>query len=152
MILTHNHGDHPGSAADVLDRAPDATGYAGAEDIAGITVPRALTPVQDGDDVFDLQVVTAPGHTPGSIAVLDPAAGGILVVGDAIGTSGGSRRSRAPSSPRTWTRRRRSIVKLGGLTFETLLLGHGEPIEGGRRRSSRSLARAGSRSSRPRYP
>ena len=86
---------------------PGRDGYAGAEDIAGITVPRALTPVQDGDMVFDLQVITAPGHTAGSIAVLDPAAGGILVVGDAMGTSGGTPSLRAPSSPLTWTRRRR---------------------------------------------
>ena len=26
---------------------------------------------------------------------------------------------------------KRSIVKLGGLTFETLLVGHGDPIERG---------------------
>jgi glyoxylase-like metal-dependent hydrolase (beta-lactamase superfamily II) len=131
VILTHNHGDHAGSAADVLDRAADATGYAGAEDIAGITVPRALTPVQDGDTVFDLQVITAPGHTAGSIAVLDPAAGGILVVGDALGTSGG-----APSLPGAqftadMEQAKASIVKLGSLAFETLLVGHGEPIESG---------------------
>ena len=131
VILTHNHGDHAGSAADVLDRAADATGYAGAEDIAGITVPRALTPVQDGDAVFDLQVITAPGHTAGSIAVLDPAAGGILVVGDAMGTSNG-----APSLPGAqftadMEQAKASIVKLGKLAFETLLVGHGEPIESG---------------------
>jgi glyoxylase-like metal-dependent hydrolase (beta-lactamase superfamily II) len=131
VILTHNHGDHAGSAADVLDRAADATGYAGAEDIAGITVPRPLTPVQDGDRVFDLQVVTAPGHTAGSIAVLDPATGGILVAGDALGTSGG-----APSLPGSrftadMEQAKASIVKLGNLSFETLLVGHGEPIESG---------------------
>jgi glyoxylase-like metal-dependent hydrolase (beta-lactamase superfamily II) len=131
VILTHNHGDHAGSAADVLDRAPDATGYAGAEDIAGITVPRALTPVQDGDTVFDLQVITAPGHTAGSIAVLDPAAGGILVVGDAMGTSDG-----APSLPGAqftadMEQAKASVVKLGNLAFESLLVGHGEPIESG---------------------
>ena len=131
VILTHNHADHAGSAADVLDRAPDATGYAGAEDIAGITVPRSLTPVQDGDVVFDLQVITAPGHTPGSIAVLDPAAGGILVAGDAMGISGG-----VPSLPgaqftEDMEQAKASIAKLGGLTFETLLVGHGDPIESG---------------------
>jgi glyoxylase-like metal-dependent hydrolase (beta-lactamase superfamily II) len=131
VILTHNHGDHAGSAADVLDRAADATGYAGAEDISGIAVPRPLTPVQDGDRVFDLQVVTAPGHTAGSIAVLDPAAGGILVAGDALGTSGG-----APSLPGSqftadMEQAKASIVKLGTLSFETLLVGHGEPIESG---------------------
>lgn len=44
-----------------MTRATGATGDAGAEDIAGIEVPRALVPVMDGDRVFDLQVVTAPG-------------------------------------------------------------------------------------------
>ena len=43
LILTHHHGDHVGSAADILERAPDATGYAGLEDIDSITVPRVLT-------------------------------------------------------------------------------------------------------------
>ncbi|HET9851644.1 MAG TPA: hypothetical protein VFP56_03945 [Candidatus Limnocylindrales bacterium] len=38
-----------------------------------------------------------------------------------------SRRSRAPSSPEA----KRSIAKLGALAFETLLVGHGEPIETG---------------------
>ena len=107
VILTHNHGDHAGSAADVLDRAADATGYAGAEDIAGITVPRALTPVQDGDTVFDSRSITAPGHTAGSIAVLDPAAGGSSSWATRWAPAAARRRSRAPSSPRTWTRRRR---------------------------------------------
>ncbi len=131
VILTHNHGDHAGSAADVLDRAADATGYAGAEDIAGITVPRALTPVQDGDTVFDLQVITAPGHTAGSIAVLDPAAGGILVVGDAMGTSGGTPSFPGAQFTADMDEAKASVVKLGNLAFETLLVGHGEPIESG---------------------
>ncbi len=30
LILTHHHRDHVGSAADVMDRAPDVAGYAGA--------------------------------------------------------------------------------------------------------------------------
>ena len=81
--------------------------------------------------MFDLEVITAPGHTAGSIAVLDPAAGGILVVGDAMGTSGG-----APSLPGAqftadMEQAKASIVKLGNLAFETLLVGHGEPIESG---------------------
>src|SRR5262245_48489216 len=51
LILTHHHGDHVGSAAAVMDRSSDATGYAGAEDIPAITVPRPLTAVGDGDEV-----------------------------------------------------------------------------------------------------
>ena len=108
MILTHNHGDHAGSAADVLDRAADAMGYAGAEDIAGITVPRALTPVQDGDTVFDLQVVTAPGHTAGQHRRARPRGGRDPRRGRRDGDERRrADRSRARSSPRTWTRRRR---------------------------------------------
>ncbi len=131
LVLTHHHSDHAGSASEILDRAPDATGYAGAEDIASITVPRALTPVQDGDRVFDLQVITAPGHTAGSICVLDPSGGGILVAGDALRTEGGRPALPSPQFTDDMDEALASVAKLGDLTFETLLVGHGEPIEAG---------------------
>ena len=67
LVLTHHHGDHVGSAAEVLSRALEASGYAGAEDIGSIVVPRPLTALADGDAVFGLKVITAPGHTAGSI-------------------------------------------------------------------------------------
>ena len=44
LILTHRHGDHVGSAAEVMEAAPEAAAYAGAEDIPAISVPRPLTP------------------------------------------------------------------------------------------------------------
>jgi glyoxylase-like metal-dependent hydrolase (beta-lactamase superfamily II) len=142
LILTHHHDDHVGSAPDVLERAPDAEGYAGAEDIPAISVPRPLTAVGDGDDVFGLRIVTTPGHTAGSISVLDPV-GGLLVVGDAMHTSGGK-----PGLPRAqftvdMALAKQSIVKLGGLSFETLLVGHGEPIEGGASAAVAALGAAG---------
>lgn len=142
LILTHHHRDHVGSAGDVLQRAPDAIGYAGAEDIPAITVPRPLTAVADGDRVFDLEVVTTPGHTAGSICVLD-AVGGILVAGDALRTDGG--RPTLPGEQFTvdMDEAKRSIAKLGGLTFETLLVGHGEPIEDGGSRAVAELAASG---------
>jgi glyoxylase-like metal-dependent hydrolase (beta-lactamase superfamily II) len=141
LILTHHHGDHQGSAPDVLERAPDATGYAGAEDIPQITVPRPLTAVGDGDDVFGLKIVTAPGHTAGSICVLDPA-GGFLVAGDALRTEGGH-----PIMPREGVtadmdEAKRSVAKLGSLTFATLLVGHGDPLVGGASASVAELAAA----------
>jgi glyoxylase-like metal-dependent hydrolase (beta-lactamase superfamily II) len=142
VILTHMHGDHAGSAAAVMDLAPDATGYAGEADIAGITVPRPLTAVADGDEVFGLRIVTTPGHTAGHIAVLDEI-GGILVAGDALGTSDGA--VTGPSSQFTAdeAEAQRSVAKLGTLQFETLLVGHGEPIESGA--SALVAALAGSR-------
>jgi glyoxylase-like metal-dependent hydrolase (beta-lactamase superfamily II) len=130
LILTHHHGDHVGSAAEILTRAPDAAGYAGAEDISAITVPRSLAAVGDGDDVFGLEIITTPGHTPGSISVLDPV-GGILVAGDALRTDGGRPALPGAQFSDDMDQARQSIVKLGGMTFETLLVGHGEPIESG---------------------
>lgn len=142
VILTHKHGDHAGSAGVVLERAPDAMGYAGAEDIAGITVPRALTPVQDGDRVFDLQVVTTPGHTAGSISVLDPA-GSVLVAGDALRVTDG--RPAYPDGQFTedMDGARASVAKLAALAFDTLLVGHGDPIEGGAAAAVAALAAGG---------
>ncbi|HEX5828947.1 MAG TPA: MBL fold metallo-hydrolase [Candidatus Limnocylindrales bacterium] len=130
VILTHNHRDHAGSAAAIMDLAKDATGYAGGEDIAGVTVPRALVPVQDGDSVFDLRVVTAPGHTAGSICVLDETAS-VLVAGDALRTADG--RPTLPGAEFTADLDQAvdSVAKLATLTFETLLVGHGEPIDAG---------------------
>jgi glyoxylase-like metal-dependent hydrolase (beta-lactamase superfamily II) len=130
VILTHLHGDHVGSLGAVLDAAADATGYAGAEDLPGISAPRPLVAVADGDDVFGLTIVATPGHTPGSISVLDEA-GGILVAGDALGTSDGAVQGSNPQFTADMDAAMASVAKLGALRFETLLVGHGDPILSG---------------------
>ena len=142
LILTHHHGDHAGSAAAVMERAPDAVGYAGAEDVGAITVPRDLRPVADGDGVFGLTVVTTPGHTPGSICVLDPV-GGVLIAGDALRTDGGQPALPSEQFTQDMDLARQSVVKLGALTFETLLVGHGDPLEGGASGAVAALASGG---------
>ena len=130
LILTHRHEDHAGSATEVMEAAPDMAAYAGAEDISGISVPRPLTPVEDGDRVFDLQIVTTPGHTPGSISVYD-AASGLLVAGDALRAEGGRPGLPGGQFTENMDEAIQSVAKLGELVFDTLLVGHGEPIEGG---------------------
>jgi glyoxylase-like metal-dependent hydrolase (beta-lactamase superfamily II) len=142
LILTHHHNDHQGSAPDVLERSPEAVGYAGAEDIPSISVPRPLTAVGDGDEVFGLRIVTTPGHTAGSICVLDPI-GGILVAGDALRTEGGKPGLPRPDFTVDIGQAKQSIVKLGGLPFETLLPGHGDPIERGASAAVAELGAAG---------
>jgi glyoxylase-like metal-dependent hydrolase (beta-lactamase superfamily II) len=127
VILTHKHGDHAGSIADVLREAADATAYAGEADIASIDSPKPLSAVTDGDLVFGLRIVATPGHTVGHVSVLDEA-GGILVAGDALGTTGGTLAGSNPSFTEDAEQAKTSVVKLGKLTFETLLVGHGEPI------------------------
>lgn len=130
VILTHWHGDHAGSAASVLEAAPNAQGYAGAADIGHIVVPRPLVPVVDGDNVFDLRIVATPGHTAGHIAVLDEALG-VLVAGDALTTNDGRPTSYPTGSTEDREEAQRSVAKLAALDFETLFVGHGEPIQSG---------------------
>jgi len=130
VIVTHKHGDHMGSLAAILGAAPDATGYAGAEDIAAIAAPRQLTAVADGDHVFGLRIITTPGHTPGSISVLDET-GGVLVAGDALGTSAGTVQGSNPQFTEDMGAALESVAKLGTFEFETLLVGHGDPILAG---------------------
>jgi glyoxylase-like metal-dependent hydrolase (beta-lactamase superfamily II) len=127
VILTHKHGDHAGSVSPILTAAPTATGYIGAADLAAVQAPRALTAVDDGDEVFGLRIIATPGHTAGHVAVLDEL-GGILVAGDALGTVGGPLAGSNPQFTEDPAAAQATIVKLGELTFETLLVGHGEPI------------------------
>lgn len=132
VIVTHKHPDHAGSLAAVLDAAGGATAWAGEADIANIQSPRPLEVAADGADIFGLQVVATPGHTPGHICVFDPDAK-VLVAGDAVvgkpeGVGGPS-----PQYTEDMAAANASIKKLAGLEFDTLLVGHGDPIEGGAR-------------------
>jgi glyoxylase-like metal-dependent hydrolase (beta-lactamase superfamily II) len=127
VILTHKHGDHAGSIGGVLQEASDATVYVGQADIPNIDAPKPISAVADGDMVFGLRIVATPGHTVGHVAVLDEV-GGILVAGDALGTTGGTLAGSNPSFTEDADQAKASVVKLGKLTFETLLVGHGEPI------------------------
>ena len=130
VIVTHLHGDHAGSLPAVLEAAADAPAYAGAADIGGISSPRELVAVGDGDSVFGLEIIETPGHTAGHVSVLDPV-GGILVAGDAINGSGGGVIGPNERFTPDMTLANQSAAKLGGFEFETILFGHGEPVLSG---------------------
>ena len=126
LVLTHHHGDHAGSLADVAARATKATVHAGAADIAQITSPRTVIAAADGSEIFGLQVVATPGHTLGHICVLDRATK-ILVAGDALNNSSGL----SGSSPRNTAdadQAKASVKKLAALDIAGILFGHGEPL------------------------
>jgi glyoxylase-like metal-dependent hydrolase (beta-lactamase superfamily II) len=109
IALTHAHGDHVGS----LDAL--AAELAGVEVLISRreerllakdlsldpgepqdkprgmyprTRTRATRTFEPGDRVGSLEVVAAPGHTPGQVAFLDPR-DGTLLCGDAFSTLGG---------------------------------------------------------------
>lgn len=132
VVLTHHHGDHVGSLPEVLDRAGSAVSYAGAADIPNIPSPADVVAVADGDDVFGLEVIETPGHTPGSIAVLDTGIG-LLIAGDALngnddGTAVLGPNERFTSDMATASQ---SVSKLAGFDFESAAFGHGQPVVGG---------------------
>ena len=126
LVLTHHHGDHAGSLADVAARATKATVHAGAADIAQITSPRTVVAAADGAEIFGMQVVATPGHTLGHICVLDRATK-LLVAGDGLNTSSGL----SGSSPRNTAdadQAKASVKKLAALDIAGILFGHGEPL------------------------
>lgn len=126
LIVTHQHPDHQGSVDAVLS-ASEAPWYAGQGDIGAITAAVEGTVVGDGDTVFDLTVIDTPGHTPGHISVLDPAAG-ILVAGDALNGADGGVAGANPDFSDDMDAANGSVLKLAGFDYEVALFGHGEPV------------------------
>ena len=126
VILTHNHADHAGSISEVLAEAVNATAYAGEADLGGI--PGDISGLVGGEDIFGFEMLPTPGHTAGHMAVIDHQAG-LLVAGDAIFTEEGG----VVEGPERFfsdvPQSRESIKAMAALTFNTLLVGHGEPIE-----------------------
>ena len=139
VILTHLHRDHVGSLGDVMMAAPDAVGFAGAPDIPSIPSPRTLTPVDDGDSVFGLDIIATPGHTPGSIVVHDPGSG-LLVAGDAMRGGDGGVIGAHPRFSDDMALANGSIKKLAALDFDTVVFGHGDPVFGGASEQVAALA------------
>ena len=126
LVLTHHHGDHTGSLADVAARATKATVHAGAADIAQITSPCTVVAAADGAEIFGMQVVATPGHTLGHICVLDRATK-ILVAGDALNNSSGLSGS-SPRNTADTDQAKASVKKLAALDIAGILFGHGEPL------------------------
>lgn len=139
VILTHRHGDHVGSLGAVMDEAATATAYAGAADIAGISGPRPLVAVGDGDQVMGLDIIETPGHTPGHVSVHDTAAR-LLVAGDAMNGTNGGVTAANPGFSSDMVAADASVKKMALLDFDTVLFGHGEPVEGDAGEQVRQLA------------
>jgi glyoxylase-like metal-dependent hydrolase (beta-lactamase superfamily II) len=139
VVLTHMHPDHAGSVGAVLESATGATAYAGEADIPSIQSPRPLEAVGDGEEVFGLQMIATPGHTLGHIAVFDPDSG-LLIAGDALTRSGTGVAGSNPSFTADVDQAEASVRKLAALEFDTMLVGHGDPIEGSAKQAVAAFA------------
>ena len=138
VIATHNHPDHIGSWAAVVDAATDADIFAGGLDIPSIGSGRQITPIVDGDMLNGVRVIATPGHTKGHISILDPDVG--LFTGDALNGSGGGVIGPNPQYTPDMVSAIDSVDRLASFDYEAAFFGHGEPVLTGAAAAVRDLA------------
>jgi glyoxylase-like metal-dependent hydrolase (beta-lactamase superfamily II) len=164
ILVTHRHGDHVGSLAELARRTgarvlvhaldvPVVTGAAGEPAkgllrkalLAVLPKPEPATvddTVTDGTEpVPGFRAVHTPGHTPGHTSFLLDRAGGVLFVGDAAA----GRRNGVVSKPPAlmsddMVRAAASIRRIAELDFDTACFGHGRVLRGGATDRFRALA------------
>jgi glyoxylase-like metal-dependent hydrolase (beta-lactamase superfamily II) len=155
VIITHFHTDHVGGVNALKKAAPslktaihemDAGYVAGSQKLPGypglrgllISLFSRLRPsffepdiiLKDRDRIEGFICIHLPGHTPGSIGLLDESSK-TFFAGDTIRSDGTS----LSEGPRAFTMdvaaSWESIRKIGLLDFDTLLVGHGKPLRPG---------------------
>jgi glyoxylase-like metal-dependent hydrolase (beta-lactamase superfamily II) len=169
IALTHAHGDHIGSVDQLAAQLPDAEVSISARDARLMAGDKSLDPGEPvdklrgsypgaktrpgrtfvpGDRVGSLEVIAAPGHTPGQVAFLDTR-DRTLYCADAYSTLGGVATS-AKINPRfplvgmaTWHRPTalETARALRALDPARLAPGHGKVVEAPAAEMDRAIAK-----------
>lgn len=84
IFISHNHRDHAGALAALLKHFPDVTVLSRSADLKEKFADYKVYSPDDGEAVLgDLRVVTIPGHTADSMALLDTRTS-TLITGDCL--------------------------------------------------------------------
>ena len=170
IALTHAHGDHVGSLDALAEALPGVEVLISTRDARLLAKDMSLDPgepedklrggypgaktkptrtLEPGDMVGSLEVVAAPGHTPGHVAFLDRR-DGTLIAGDAYSTLGGvaTPAKANPSFPlvyfATWHRPTalESARALRALEPTRLAPGHGRIVDAPGSAMDKAIAKA----------
>src|SRR5438046_7271539 len=111
------------------DRTPGQRAYDGPSGRRRRPGPPVHLLLDDGQKIDGLEVIFTPGHTRGSISLLDPSRS-VLIAGDAARNESGlgPMDDRYNVDPK---QHRESIKKLAKFHFDNAIFGHGAPIKGG---------------------
>jgi glyoxylase-like metal-dependent hydrolase (beta-lactamase superfamily II) len=169
IVLTHAHQDHIGSLDELAEKLPGVEVIISTRDARLLAGDKSLDPAEErgklrggypgaktrptrtvdpGDRIGPLEVVAAPGHTPGHVALLDTR-DRTLYCGDAYSTLGGVWTS-AKVNPRfplpgmaTWHRGTalETARALRALAPARLAPGHGKVVESPADAMDRAIAR-----------
>ena len=137
IINTHMHWDHIGGNrffenaevhihekdAPVLEKAD--TEMSNSQYFNGNMRPMEIAgKLKDGDEIAGFKVIHTPGHTPGSMCLLDEKEK-ILISGDTIFADGVGRTDLPGGDEAELDK---SLNKLAALDIDKILPGHGEPV------------------------
>ncbi|MBA4535989.1 MBL fold metallo-hydrolase [Bacillus aquiflavi] len=171
IILTHAHADHVGSLDVLKKKFPNVSILISIRDSRLLMGDISLdqnepqTPIKggipkniqtkpthlltEGDSIGSLEVINTPGHTPGSISLLETRTHSIIV-GDALQTRGGIAVSGQikPFFPfpafATWNKQLaiHSAKKISQLSPKLLAVGHGMMIKNPKNTMQKAIAQA----------
>jgi len=166
IILTHYHIDHTGNVCELknLSGAKVAIHEADADFVSGRKKPKAPKggigilyrflgmffrststepdiKLKNGDIIDGLTCIHTPGHTQGSICLLDPVSK-VLFAGDILRFDGEKISGAPPQFSVDPDEAQRSIIRIGTLDFDILLSGHGIPLRSGAAEKVRNFAQS----------